>query len=204
MPLTVTKKRLIIWGAVGLALLVCLDGPLMRLIELKRYPGPQIGRIGFWMGHGAVLGVPLACLLVIGRWRKISDLMWLGIQGLVAMGLSAGWVHVFKHLIGRARPRLWDQGIVHFGPTYADSMDSFPSGHTAITMAVAFVISYHFPKTASFFMAAASLVAASRLLGGSHFPSDVAGGLVLGLVTGWLVVHITRPYSESKGRVEQP
>lgn len=62
---------------------------------------------------------------------------------------------------------------------------SFPSGHTTLAFAVAFIISRILPKRYSipaFLMAA--LVAFSRLYLGVHYPTDILGGICIGYVAG--------------------
>lgn len=62
---------------------------------------------------------------------------------------------------------------------------SFPSGHTTLAFAVAFIISRILPKRYSIpaFLIAA-LVAFSRLYLGVHYPTDVLGGICVGYVAG--------------------
>ena len=66
---------------------------------------------------------------------------------------------------------------------------SFPSGHTCASFASAFAIykcKEVFPKkwrTAA--MVLATLIALSRLYVGVHYPTDVLGGLIVGLFSGW-------------------
>ena len=64
---------------------------------------------------------------------------------------------------------------------------SFPSGHTTLAFAVAFIISRILPKRYSipaFLMAA--LVAFSRLYLGVHYPTDILGGICIGYVAGMI------------------
>jgi len=50
------------------------------------------------------------------------------------------------------------------------------------------VLASRFPVISPLAFGWAAFVAASRLLGGSHFPLDILGGMLLGLVAGWLVL----------------
>ena len=132
-------------------------------------------------------------IYLIGRRLKLEVYKLAAIRGAVAFVLAGLLVRLFKVLVGRPRPRLWEDGIFSLGPTFESGFDSFPSGHTTTIMAVALVLSWHFPRGAPFFMSAAALVAASRLMSGSHFPLDVLGGLALGLTVGWAVIRFSLP-----------
>ena len=111
---------------------------------------------------------------------------------------STNWLKVAFH---RNRPVLYTSGAVAAAAS-PDSRRSFPSGHTAIAFAAA--TSYvvlasrerlpHRTRDALLLYGGATGVGALRMVGGSHFPSDVLGGAVLGVGIGWLVatVHPTR------------
>ena len=181
-----------LWVGLGLAIVVAVlywyDGVLSKFFTSLGGLCPAVVMVGYWMGHGLVQGGLLLVILVVvyrlhfESWRPAVK------QGAWAFALSGILVQVVKHLVGRPRPRLWEQGVRHFGPTMVSGFDSFPSGHTATSMAIALVLAYHFPRLGPIFLAMAAFVAASRVLGGSHFFTDVLGGMVLGLAVGWAVI----------------
>jgi undecaprenyl-diphosphatase len=77
---------------------------------------------------------------------------------------------------------------------------SFPSGHTATAFAGATALSYFFPRwTAAFFVLAAA-IGYSRLYVGVHFPLDVLGGAVIGVVTSLLLLAAARRRSAAMRR----
>jgi undecaprenyl-diphosphatase len=57
---------------------------------------------------------------------------------------------------------------------------SFPSGHTLHAVSFAWQASAHFPELAWLLLPLAGLIAASRVVLGLHYPSDVLAGAVLG------------------------
>jgi undecaprenyl-diphosphatase len=63
---------------------------------------------------------------------------------------------------------------------------SFPSGHTITAFAVAVPVIVHFPGSAPGVLFCAFSIAASRVLLGMHFLSDVLAGAVIGSLLGWL------------------
>jgi len=104
------------------------------------------------------------------------------------------WVKVLTH---RNRPVLYTAGA----PAAASNPDnrrSFPSGHASVAFAAAtaYVVMAgrerlsHRARNAALLYAGAVGVAALRVAGGKHFPTDVAGGAALGGVIGWLVPTI--------------
>lgn len=64
---------------------------------------------------------------------------------------------------------------------------SFPSGHSTVAFAIATVIALHYPKTGIVFFLCAILIGLSRIAAGVHWPSDILGGLVLGVSIAWLM-----------------
>jgi len=89
-----------------------------------------------------------------------------------------------KALIGRARPRLYDDfGSFHFSPFAFDAdLASFPSGHATTTFALATALALLWPRFAVPLFTAAVWIAASRFLMGAHYVSDVIAGGFVGTV----------------------
>jgi len=61
---------------------------------------------------------------------------------------------------------------------------SFPSGHSANAFALATILALTFPWMALPALVLAASVAASRVVLGVHFPSDVVAGSLLGVLVG--------------------
>lgn len=95
-------------------------------------------------------------------------------------------VALVKHSLGRARPH----AAFHLkGPSpemtfdfliWKSSFASFPSGHATTTFAAAVAFAALFPRARAILVFAAFPVAATRIVLGSHYPSDVVAGAVLG------------------------
>ncbi|CAO0822632.1 hypothetical protein DFAR_310005 [Desulfarculales bacterium] len=101
------------------------------------------------------------------------------------MAVSGVLVQIFKHLVGRPRPRLALSPNEYFGPTFQSDLLSFPSGHAATSFALAAALSVFYPRLAWLFYVLAALVAAGRVVSDAHYVSDVLAGAVLGLAVGW-------------------
>jgi membrane-associated phospholipid phosphatase len=94
-------------------------------------------------------------------------------------------VQVCKHLAGRPRPRLALPPGEYFGPTFQSDLLSFPSGHATTSFAVAAALSVWYPRSAWVFYLLAALISLGRVVGDSHYLSDVMAGALLGLAVGW-------------------
>jgi len=87
---------------------------------------------------------------------------------------------VLKRGTGRRRP----YEVVPAVSAGAAPLDafSFPSGHTLHAVAFTLVAASYYPALAAPLAAFALLVAASRVVLGLHYPSDVLAGAALGAV----------------------
>ena len=79
---------------------------------------------------------------------------------------------------------------------------SFPSGHTAICFSLAFALFFCRVRGWKTAMAVSSLVAFSRLYLHVHFPTDVLGGIVCGLIAGLFASFFDPLISRPKGLKE--
>jgi undecaprenyl-diphosphatase len=65
---------------------------------------------------------------------------------------------------------------------------SFPSGHTSNNFAVGVVLTAFYPRRGWLFFLMAAGISYSRIYTGSHWPTDVAASVVLGVGLGLLMV----------------
>lgn len=191
----------VLWG------LRQLDGPVARYLRTITTPEGGgtltvpwmafVSHAGNWIGDGRQLLIVSAMLLAVGWMLPASRGIATGVQSLWAHGLATVLVHTVKHLAGRPRPKFSASGEWSIAPSLASGFDSFPSGHTTATFALAIVLSRRFPFLAALFMGIAAFVALSRVLRGSHFPSDVFGGWVLGTVSGMVAANTWKDWIRS-------
>lgn len=141
---------------------------------------------GNWIGDGWHLAELSLGLLAVGWVLKQPHTIAAAIQSLIGHGIAALLVNGLKHLIGRPRPKFTHSGDWHMSVSWVSGWDSFPSGHSAASFAVATVLAKRFPMVGPLCIGVAAFVALSRVLRGSHFPTDVVGGAVLGILSGSL------------------
>jgi membrane-associated phospholipid phosphatase len=102
-----------------------------------------------------------------------------------AIFLTVGETFLIKNIVARDRPYVTYPDIRNLA---TESNLSFPSGHTSAAFAVATSLSLNYKQwyvvAPSFLWAGA--VGYSRMREGVHYPTDVLGGMVLGIGTAWL------------------
>jgi undecaprenyl-diphosphatase len=84
---------------------------------------------------------------------------------------------------------------------------AFPSGHAATSFAGATLLSFAFPKLAPYLYVLAAAVAFSRVYVGVHYPLDIVGGAVLGVVLAFglrYLINRQRRRLRSESMNEQP
>lgn len=67
---------------------------------------------------------------------------------------------------------------------------SFPSGHAISAFAIALSIGFFYPEIQILLLLLAVLIAASRIVLGMHFLSDVLAGALIGSLLGWASFHL--------------
>jgi undecaprenyl-diphosphatase len=67
---------------------------------------------------------------------------------------------------------------------------SFPSGHSITSFGVAISVGMFYPELQVCLLAAAFLIAASRIILGMHFLSDVLAGSAIGTILGLIGFHL--------------
>ena len=159
----------------------------------------QLSDIGDRLGNGESLVILSLVLLTVGYGFKTSQWKEAGWQSLIAHGLAALSANILKHTIGRPRPKFMHAGNLEFSPASGSGWDSFPSGHASASFAVATVLAIKFPRTKWPILAVAAMIAASRIVRGSHYLTDVAGGAALGCVMGMIAAHPWREWRTSIG-----
>ncbi len=187
----------------GIAVLALFADPYVRTIsELDPESIKPAVKFFSWLGEGILVYVFCAALIVASVIRDITDH---GVRArahdftrvaaslyvlcsVVIAGLCAA---LLKFVIGRARPRLFEEAGPYafdlFGPNA--NWASFPSGHTTTIMSCAAALALLLPRWRVPILIAGVVFSFSRVLIGSHYPSDVLGGVALGALISWLLAR---------------
>ena len=204
--MTLRLKHFTILEQVVLALSLIILGLFLIdpfMVERSRALPPE-ARSFFWtitnIGRSNWMLIPTGAAIALAlvlRQRHV------GFRNSAAYGLIAstiGFVFVsvggaglianlVKNIIGRARPTLLDTmgplefKLFAFSPDYA----SLPSGHATNIFALATVIAILWPRGRVLLYIVAAWIAASRVLIGQHYVTDVVLGAILGIAFPYFV-----------------
>ncbi|MFZ4507029.1 MAG: phosphatase PAP2 family protein [Fimbriimonas sp.] len=174
-----------------------LDLEVFRTIHLG-WHGPILDPF-FWvfssLGLGYVQLLLSALVLCFPRYRR---LFWPLVLAIAISGLPLA--QVFKQFIYRERP----SHLVWAHPQEGFKYDSFPSGHTSTSFAVAFLLCFLLPRRFAWVkvlaLVLATCVGISRIYRGVHWPSDVVAGVFCGLCGAALVRLLVSPINDQELR----
>lgn len=161
---------------------------LQFLYTLQELHNPILDKIMIFITNLGNAGIFWICLglllLVIPKTRKC------GICMLLAMALTFILGNlILKNVVARPRPFTVATEIALKIPQPGEY--SFPSGHTmnAFSGATTIFLFYRKPGVAALVLAA--LIAFSRMYLFVHYPTDILGGVVLGIVDALLIFRLT-------------
>lgn len=96
-------------------------------------------------------------------------------------------VEIIHQIFFRSRPFVdYDVFLIFQHP----ATSSFPSGHAAFFFALSAIVYFYNKKAGSLFLIASFLIAISRVFSGVHWPFDILGGMLIGIITAWLIHRI--------------
>jgi undecaprenyl-diphosphatase len=104
------------------------------------------------------------------------------------LSVISSWLisNIIKYFIAIERPfRVFD-----ITPLYNEMGFSFPSQHSAVFATIATCIFFLNKKWGIFFIIVAILVGLSRIVIGVHYPMDILGGFLVGLLVGLFFIKI--------------
>lgn len=155
-----------------------IDGALLRAARTRLHQRPLERAVQAYsaLGENGALWMALAtCGAIVDRGRRRR---WLLTAATVPAALAVNFG--VKAVVKRQRPRL--QGLEPLG--HSVSSLSFPSAHATTSFAGGYLISALVPERRKHLLIAASVMAASRVYLGMHYPSDVLAGVFLGTYIG--------------------
>ncbi len=158
------------------------DHRLMR--KVNKWPAPRWIRL--WAiaatraGDGWLWYLCGLAVLLFGGAERLTAIACAGSASLVGIGLFTS----LKKMSGRRRPCELEPHC--WATLLPPDQFSFPSGHTITAFSVAIALGLFFPLMLPALLFCAFSIAASRILLGMHFLSDVVVGAILG--TGLAVI----------------
>ena len=164
------------------------DHSLMR--RVNRWPAPQWVRL--WMmaatrgGDGWLWYITGALVLLFGGEMRFRAAAAAGL----AEGVGATLFLWLKKHANRKRPGVYEAHC--WATLLPPDQFSFPSGHTITAFAIAIALIRFYPSLAPALLFCAISVAASRVVLGMHFLSDVLAGAGIGIAMGFGAAHLMR------------
>ena len=164
-------------------------GVLLWIQETMRGPVQDAIVMAFTkLGNSGVLFIVLGVvLLFFKKTRRV------GVAALLALLFGFLITNLtLKPLVSRPRPWLDVEGLINL--VGESAYRSFPSGHSTSAFAFGFALLFGAPKRWMKWAAiiVAVLMGLSRLYVGVHYPTDILGGVLVGLLAGWLAWQIAK------------
>jgi undecaprenyl-diphosphatase len=155
---------------------------------------PFITDVDNW--HIIILAFALFLMTLAGRRGR-----WVFLAIVITVALTDGVIsHTLKHWLARPRPFLvldWTRRLSSAGG------GSFPSAHAANMFGFATIVSGWYRSLRWPLFGFAALIAFSRVYVGVHYPSDVAGGGIFGILSGLLVLWMAHNWRGSRELLER-
>lgn len=197
------------WRIFFLLLIAALlaDGPVTIAVSGIRDGVKPIFEIITIPGDSVWTLVPALAVAIIGfvfgrfvlsnhQKQRALTAASVGLFIFASVGLTGLLAKLLKMAVGRARAFQYEAlGPLHFEPFSGHGFESFPSGDTTTVFALAITIGFFLPRYVNWALLAAALVGLARIMLGMHYPSDVFGGICLGLFG----AHAVRAFCLSKG-----
>jgi undecaprenyl-diphosphatase len=142
------------------------------------------------LGDQPQLRVISAAVLAAGTLAGSDRLVRAAARMMLAHELATAAKDAIKNQVDRKRPRSAKDRAdqkPRKGEHQSKKMTSFPSGHSAGAIAVARAFSREFHEYAPAAIGGALLIAASLVPRRSHYPTDIAAGLIVGFAAEELV-----------------
>jgi undecaprenyl-diphosphatase len=130
------------------------------------------------LGDGIFWYALMAVLALVGGQRGAIAATQMALTGLAALMLY----RVLKRWTRRPRPYRVCPGVIAHIPPLDEF--SFPSGHTLQAVSFSIVAIAWYPPLAPLLIGFTALVAASRVILGLHYPSDVLAAMLIGSILG--------------------
>ena len=165
-----------------------LDSSLLHyVIQLRRPWLDDVMLLASALGAGGFIWWVTALITMVFPNKRAAAWRML-LAGMFTWGISE---YALKPAFDSARPFEVDPSVVVIDAR--PTTGAFPSGHAAMAFAYALAGSRMIPGSAWVWWPLAAVVAMSRVYLGVHWPSDVAGGALLGLACAWFALGGRHP-----------
>ena len=172
--------------AIARTAVMAADQDIMR--RMQRWRAPRW--MQWWIiaatrcGDGWLWGAYALAILISGLPHRFEAVAAAG----MAVGSGIVLFRFVKRRVGRKPPCHLETHC--WANLLPPDQFSFPSGHTITAFAVAILLGWFFPEQRAGLLFSAASVAASRILLGMHFLTDVVAGCAIGIALGYCSVRL--------------
>ncbi len=169
------------------------------LYALQEIHNPVLDQIMIFittLGDGGILWIVLGLLFLIPK--QYRNMGW---QILLSMLLTFIFGNlILKNIFARPRPFMVEGHEYMLGNLLIPKPGeySFPSGHTMNGFTAAFTMFLNNKKLGIPALVLASVIAFSRMYHFVHYPTDILGGIAVGMTMAWLVSFIFKKMQVAK------
>jgi undecaprenyl-diphosphatase len=107
--------------------------------------------------------------------EKVTMISIVGFSSILARYGVTELIRFFYH-----RPRPFLTHNVH--QLLSETSYSFPSGHSTFFFAFSYAIYLYNKKWGTWFLCATIIMTISRIIAGVHYPLDIVGGMIIGII----------------------
>ncbi|MBI4065784.1 phosphatase PAP2 family protein [Candidatus Kaiserbacteria bacterium] len=133
-----------------------------------------------------VLIVMFVAFLIFSQYPNLRKLQIIFITALSSGIAYFGVTKLVRFLYHRPRPFL-DHTV---NQLLTNDNWSFPSGHATFFFAVAMAVYLYNKKWGIVFFIATIFMTMSRIIAGIHYPSDIVGGAIIGIIIAYIIFYI--------------
>ncbi|MDO8557753.1 MAG: phosphatase PAP2 family protein [bacterium] len=140
---------------------------------------------GSWLQYAVVGALLLRPWLGKRRMPGDEERTRLMAWGSIATALISrlALTELVRFFYNRPRPFV----ALHFIPLIAhETSASFPSGHAAFFFGIAWFVYFRNRRLGVYFFISAALIGIARIAAGIHYPTDIFGGIAVGLLSAWI------------------
>jgi hypothetical protein len=160
-----------------------IDEPVYKMMQRNQRPVfDELEKVGNFLGqpeynYPFMVALWASGVLINNDWLRDTGIM------VIASVTTSGLLQtIAKEAVGRSRPQ-FERGAFSFKPFGGADYHSFPSGHTMLSVATAWILARQvdFVPLKVVFYALPVITGASRVYVGAHWLSDILLGSALGI-----------------------
>ncbi|MEK7566067.1 MAG: phosphatase PAP2 family protein [Patescibacteria group bacterium] len=171
-----------------------LDQQVFNIIHGLANANGILDIVGVFFAQYAAYVLAIVAIFLIFKEKKWKKKIYFFSLASLSVILSRGIItEVIRFFYHSPRPFV----ALGFKPLLYDYAYSFPSGHMAAYVALSLAIFYLNKKAGYWFFGTTFLIGMARIFVGVHWPSDILGGVIIAILSFYLIKYLLF-YSEKK------